>query len=188
MTPEENRLKFEKLKLSRRLFRLWIVLSVVATLLWLALSGPQLLTLTKAAAISCYPVASGKLPRARSLEEHRSTEQPSPPVAVESSGGTGACDSKTFRFGDLSQPEKEVAVRINHINVFDARLNTFQLYEFEQLNADQRDQLAWYFQDKAAQRRRQVDFLLIYILGPIFAIPFVLLFILGAYRWIDDDR
>jgi len=164
------------------------VLSLAATLVWLGLSGPQLLTLIKASETTCFPVASGKLPRARALEEHRSAEKPSPPAAVEPVGSTGACDPKTYRFGDLSQPQKEVAIRINHINVFDARLNTFKLFEIDQLDADQRTQLSWYFQDKDAQRRRQVDFLLIYILGPIFAIPVVLLFVLRAYRWINDGR
>lgn len=163
-------------------------MSLAAVLVWLGLSGPQLVTLTKAGAITCFPVASGKLPRARALEDHRAIEKPLPPAAVEPSGGTGACDSKVFRFGDLSQPEKEVAVRINHINAFDARLNTFHLHEFDQLDADQRNQLGWYFQDKAAQRRRQVDFLLIYIFGPIFAIPVVLLFVIRAYRWVNDGR
>ena len=79
-----------------------------------------------------------------------------------------------------------MAIRINHINVFDARGKTFQLLEREQLNADQGDQLGWYFQDKAAQRRRQVDFLLIYILGPIFSIPFLLLIFIRASRWVKS--
>ena len=185
MTLKEDGFSFGRLKLRGRLFRLWIVLSVAAALVWLALSGPQVLALIKASEITCFPVTSGKLPRARAFEEHRSIEKPIPPAADEPNGGTGTCDSKTFRFADLSQPQKEVAIRINHINVFDARLQKFKLFEADQLDAEQRNQLGWYFQDKAAQRRRQVNFLLIYILGPIFAIPIILLFVLRAYRWVN---
>ena len=149
------------------------MLSVVCTLAWLALSGPQLLSLIQVDSISCFPVVAST--------QH--DDQPRPATELKESR---LCDSKTFRFVDLSQPEKEVAIRINHINVFDARGKTFQLFEREQLTADQRDQLGWYFQDKTAQRRRQVDFLLIYILGPIFSIPFLLLLCLRAFRWVKS--
>ena len=174
MADQEETFSIGNLKLRGRLFRLWVVLSVVCALAWLALSGPQLLSLIRADSITCFPVIASI--------EHQYDQL----HTADGLSGSGACDSKTFRFVDLSQPEKEVAIRINHINVFDARGKTFQLLEREQLNADQGDQLGWYFQDKAAQRRRQVDFLLIYILGPIFSIPFLLLIFIRASRWVKS--
>lgn len=183
MTLRDERFGIGDLKLRGRLFRLWIVLSFVATMGWLAISGPELLALIKADSISCFPVASGKLLGAGLSEGPPPMESDS--SHNEGNGGAGSCDRKTFRFGDLSQPQKEVAIRINHINVFDARATTFKLFEIDRLNADQRDQLTWYFQDKAARRRRDVDFLLIYILGPIFGIPIALLICIRAFRWVN---
>jgi hypothetical protein len=184
---EKKERSFLRFGLRKRLFRLWIVISFAGALGWLAFSGPKLIALTNAQSISCFPVISGKIKQTQPFQLKKPKDELTDPAPETPSGGSGICDSRNLRFVDLSQPEKEVAVRINHINVFDARSNTFKLYEKDQLNPEQRDQLEWYFQAKAAQRCREIDFLLIFILGPIFAIPVIVMLCIHALRWIDNS-